>query len=138
MLYPAYIEVDKDGSASGWFPDVPGCIFAGDTVEEAYANARSAIDAHFELMSEKGMAIPEAHNLEDHVVNDIHTYHYSGRWLYVDVDIDRYDGRAERINITLPHRLLNLIDVTVKQHPEYSSRSAFLAAAARRELQKIS
>ena len=28
MFYPAYIHSDSDGSASGFFPDVPGC-FAG-------------------------------------------------------------------------------------------------------------
>ncbi len=29
MFYPAYIHSDSDGSASGFFPDVPGCFFAG-------------------------------------------------------------------------------------------------------------
>ena len=32
MFYPAYIHSDPDGSASGFFPDVPGCYFAGDTL----------------------------------------------------------------------------------------------------------
>ncbi|MNF18515.1 putative nickel-responsive regulator [compost metagenome] len=50
--------------------------------------------------------------------------------------MDKFDGRAERINITLPHRLLNRIDALVQQHPGYGSRSAFLAAAARNELLK--
>ncbi|WP_256140875.1 type II toxin-antitoxin system HicB family antitoxin, partial [Escherichia coli] len=31
MFYPAYIHSVPDGSASGFFPDVPGCYFAGDT-----------------------------------------------------------------------------------------------------------
>lgn len=25
-IYPAYVHVDNDGSASGYFPDVKGCI----------------------------------------------------------------------------------------------------------------
>ncbi|OTA18337.1 phage-like protein [Xenorhabdus vietnamensis] len=58
MLYPAFIEIDQDGSASGWFPDVAGCIFAGDTLEEAYADAQSAINAHFELMKEQNLEFP--------------------------------------------------------------------------------
>jgi hypothetical protein len=29
MFYPAYIHTDRDGRASGFFPDVPGCFFAG-------------------------------------------------------------------------------------------------------------
>ncbi|WP_049217478.1 type II toxin-antitoxin system HicB family antitoxin, partial [Proteus mirabilis] len=51
-------------------------------------------------------------------------------------DMDKYDGRAERINITLPHRLLSRIDTIVKTNPEYGSRSGFIATATRKELQK--
>ena len=29
------------------FPDVPGCIFAGDTFEKAIANAAEALGRHF-------------------------------------------------------------------------------------------
>lgn len=50
--------------------------------------------------------------------------------------MDKYDGRTERINITLPHRLLHRIDALVKVNPEYGSRSGFIAAAARKELKK--
>lgn len=135
MLYPAFIEVDKDGSASGWFPDVPGCIFAGDTIEETYADARSVICAHFEVLCDKGIDIPAPHNIEQYVAAEPDDYS-NGRWLYIDVDMDKFDGRAERINVTLPHRLLDRIDATVKQNPDYGSRSAFLAAAARNELQR--
>ena len=135
MLYPAFVEIDKDGTASGWFPDVPGCIFAGDNMEDAFADARSAIDAHFELLSEKDLPIPAPQALKEHVKNDPDGY-TEGLWLYVDVNMDKFDGRAERINVTLPHRLLERIDSTVKHKPEYGSRSAFLAAAARNELHK--
>ncbi|CNF12392.1 type II toxin-antitoxin system HicB family antitoxin [Yersinia enterocolitica] len=135
MLYPAFIEIDDDGSASGWFPDVAGCYFAGDTIEEAYADARSAIDAHFELTCEKGLPVPIATSMQEHIAKDCDAYQ-NGQWLLVDVNMDKFDGRAERINVTLPHRLLTRIDSIVKQSGEYSSRSAFLATAARNELQK--
>lgn len=135
MLYPAFIEIDEDGSASGWFPDIDGCIFAGDSIEEAHADARSAIDAHFELLSEKGLDIPSPKSQQEHLINSTDDYN-NGIWLLVDVDMDKYDGRAERINITLPHRLLSRIDTIVKTNPEYGSRSGFIATAARKELQK--
>jgi predicted RNase H-like HicB family nuclease len=135
MLYPAFVEVDTDGTASGWFPDVPGCTFAGDTIEDAFIDARSAIEAHFELLSEKEREIPTPHRIEEHA-NAKSSDCLKGRWLYIDVNMDKFDGRAERINITLPHRLLERIDATVKRQPEYGSRSAFLAAAARDELLK--
>ncbi|CDG21055.1 conserved protein of unknown function [Xenorhabdus poinarii G6] len=135
MLYPAFIEIDEDGSASGWFPDIDGCIFAGDSIEEAHADAISAINAHFELLSEKGFDIPSPKSQQTHLMNSINDYK-NGVWFLVDIDIDKYDGRAERINITLPHRLLSRIDTIVKTNPEYGSRSGFIATATRKELQK--
>lgn len=57
-------------------------------------------------------------------------------WLLVDIDMDKYDECAERINITLPHRLLHRIDTLFKANPEDGSRSGFIAAAARKGLQK--
>lgn len=135
MLYPAFIEIDHDGSASGWFPDIEGCTFAGDNIEDAYTDAKSALDAHFELLSEKGFEIPEPTSQQEHLSRAKDDYQ-NGLWLFVDVDMDKYDGRAERINITLPHRLLHRIDTLVKANPEYGSRSGFIAAAARKELQK--
>jgi len=135
MLYTAFIEIDNDGSASGWFPDIEGCTFAGSNIEEAYAEAKSAIDAHFELLSEKGFEIPLSKSQQT-LLNPIQPEYAHGIWLFVDVDIDKYDGRTERINITLPHRLLHRIDALVKVNPEYGSRSGFIAVAARKELKK--
>jgi len=135
MNYPAFIEIDKDGTASGWFPDVPGCIFAGDTIDEAYADAQSAIDAHFEALAEDGLEIPKAKTMQEHIVNNV-TEYMDGQWALVKVDMDKFDGRAERINVTLPHRLLHQIDNAVKQNPDYASRSGFIAAATRKELQR--
>jgi predicted RNase H-like HicB family nuclease len=135
MHYPAFIEVDKDGSASGWFPDVDGCIFAGDTIEDAIADARSAIDAHFEALAENGAELPAPHPMQEHVAANAKEY-VGGQWVLVDIKMDKFDGKAERINITLPHRLLHQIDNAVKSRPDYGSRSAFIAAATRKELRR--
>lgn len=48
--------------------------------------------------------------------------------------MQQFYGRAERINITLPRRLLVKIDAFISEHPQFSTRSAFLAEAARRVL----
>ncbi|HDU6199653.1 TPA: type II toxin-antitoxin system HicB family antitoxin [Klebsiella quasipneumoniae subsp. similipneumoniae] len=135
MHYPAFIEIDKDGSASGWFPDVDGCIFAGDTLEDAISDAHSAIDAHFEAMAEQEMDIPAPGKMQDHIASDAADY-TNGQWVLIHVNMDKFDGRTERINITLPHRLLYQIDSAVKNKPEYSSRSSFIAAATRNELHR--
>ncbi|ATZ10250.1 type II toxin-antitoxin system HicB family antitoxin [Erwinia amylovora] len=135
MHYPAFIEIDKDGTASGWFPDVDGCIFAGDSIDDAYADAQSAIDAHFEALTENDMEIPVPKTMQDHITKDAAQY-TAGQWALVWVNMDKFDGRAERINITLPHRLLHQIDDVVRNKPEYKSRSGFIASATRNELHK--
>lgn len=135
MFYPAYIHAEPDGSASGFFPDVPGCYCAGDSLDQTFQDAKSALDAHFELLSEEDQAIPRPQAVSFHLAQGNDALN-DGQWLLVDINMDKFDGRAERINITLPHRLLNRIDSLVQQHPGYGSRSAFLATAARNELLK--
>ncbi|WP_222889262.1 type II toxin-antitoxin system HicB family antitoxin [Enterobacter sp. C2] len=133
MFYPAYIHADADGSASGFFPDVPGCFFAGDTLDDAFQDAKEALTVHFELICEIGETLPGPGSIEAHLKS--HPADFTdGQWLLVDININQFDGRAERINITLPKRLLTKIDHFVREHPDYSNRSAFLAEAARRVL----
>lgn len=136
MRYPAYIEIDEDGTASGWFPDVPGCIFAGDTVDEAFEDAQGAIDAHFEALVENGLEIPQPRTMQEHILKSAAEY-VGGQWALVFVNMDKFDGRAERVNITLPHRLLHQIDDAVRTRPEYTSRSGFIAEATRKELYRL-
>jgi antitoxin HicB len=40
-------------------PSLPGCISEGDTVEEALANIKEAIDLYIESMIEHGEEVPE-------------------------------------------------------------------------------
>lgn len=133
MFYPAYIHSDADGSASGFFPDVSGCFFAGDSLNEAFQDAQGALGAHFETLCELGEVLPAANPVERHLKQRADEF-VGGQWLLVDINMNQFDGRAERINITLPRRLLSKIDVFVHDNPEFSNRSAFLAEAARRIL----
>jgi hypothetical protein len=49
-------------------------------------------------------------------------------WAMVDVPVERYFGPAEKINITVPARVLARIDDYARRHGE--SRSGFLVRAA--------
>ncbi len=136
MFYAAYVHVDPDGSASGSFPDVPGCYFAGDTFEETMADAKSALEAHFELMVDSGQDVPESTGVINTAMNELPNEEYSGGiWAVVDIDTTKFMGRAERINITLPHLLISKIDRVVSENAKYGSRSNFLAEAALKVLQ---
>ncbi|MGL5665837.1 MAG: type II toxin-antitoxin system HicB family antitoxin, partial [Shewanella sp.] len=52
-------------------------------------------------------------------------------WAVVDVDVNALMGKSEKINVTLPSRLIQRIDGFVAAHgEEYKSRSEFLAQLA--------
>ncbi len=63
--YIALVHKDKGTSYGVSFPDVPGCISAGDTFEEAIANASEALAGHLALMEADNDAIPQARTLEE-------------------------------------------------------------------------
>jgi predicted RNase H-like HicB family nuclease len=56
--YVALIHKDAGTSYGVSFPDVPGCISAGDTIEEAIVNAAEALGGHLALMRADGDPIP--------------------------------------------------------------------------------
>jgi predicted RNase H-like HicB family nuclease len=63
--YIALVHKDKDTSYGVSFPDVPGCISAGDTFEEAIDNASQALAGHLAIMESDGDPIPHARSLEE-------------------------------------------------------------------------
>ncbi|MCW9733373.1 type II toxin-antitoxin system HicB family antitoxin [Avibacterium sp. 20-15] len=128
MLYPIGIEMGDENHAYGVIvPDVPGCFSAGDTLEEAFANAKEAITFHIEGMIEDGEDIPLPTDLQRHMKNKEYE---AFTFTVVDVDLTHLMGKTEKINVTLPKRLINKIDRYVATHPEYKSRSGFLAQIA--------
>jgi predicted RNase H-like HicB family nuclease len=63
--YIALMHKDDGTSYGVSFPDVPGCISAGDTFEEAVANAADALAGHLALMKADGEAIPAPRSFEE-------------------------------------------------------------------------
>jgi predicted RNase H-like HicB family nuclease len=57
MRYAVVIE-KAGGNFSAYVPDLPGCVAAGATVEEAESEIRDAIAFHLEGMREDGIPIP--------------------------------------------------------------------------------
>ncbi|ENU92104.1 hypothetical protein F971_01991 [Acinetobacter vivianii] len=132
MLYPIAIEMGSDTEAFGvTVPDIPGCYSAGDTLEEALDNIKEAIAGHLEILAEDGEDIP----LASPVRKFMDLPEYDGRvWFVTEVDVSRYLGSPEKINVTLPSRLIRKIDDSVGKDKQYKTRSAFLAAGAERLL----
>ena len=125
MRYPIAIEPGEATHAFGVVvPDLPGCYSAGDTLDEAFTRAEEAILLWLEYAMDAGTPIPKPAPIEHHRLNpEFHGW----IWAVVSVDLARLD-KAERVNITLPARVLKVIDHAAEQQGQ--SRSAFLAHAA--------
>jgi predicted RNase H-like HicB family nuclease len=125
MRYPVVIHKEKGSAYGVTVPDIPGCFSAGDTLDEAFANAREAIFAHLELVTESGGDVADARSIEEHHTNKDYA---GGTWAFVDVDIEDLLGPAERVNVTIPKRALQKIDIAAKRHGD--TRSGLLTRAA--------
>lgn len=132
MFFPVAIEHGSDDQSFGVIvPDIPGCFSAGDTLDEAIRNAKEAISSHLELLASAEEDIPTAQDL----TNYINDHSFDGcAWFLIDIDMTRYLGKTEKINVSLPKRLIHLIDDKVAKDKTYKSRSAFLAAGAEKLL----
>ncbi|PZN70567.1 MAG: hypothetical protein DM484_28275 [Candidatus Methylumidiphilus alinenensis] len=126
MRYPIAVEKGDETHAYGVIvPDLPGCFSAGNTLDEAIVNAKEAIELWMEMVIEDGHPIPEASPIATHQANT----EFSGWiWAVVEVDLSKLSGKAKRVNITLPERVLVNIDKAAARLGD--SRSGLLAKAA--------
>ncbi|KZC37454.1 MULTISPECIES: type II toxin-antitoxin system HicB family antitoxin [Rhodanobacter] len=126
MKYPIAIETGSETTAWGVaVPDLPGCFSAGDSPDEAYTKAREAIELWLNAALDTGQPIPKAKTLEEHMADP----EYKGwAWGVIEIDLADFDDTVERINITVPKRVLRQIDKYVAVRHE--NRSGFLARAA--------
>lgn len=125
MRYTVVIHKDEGSSYGVAVPDLPGCFSGGDTLEEAFANAREAIVGHLETLLMDNQPIPKVLPIDVHQSN----YDYrDGLWGFVDVDLTAIPHRSVRVSVTIPAPVLALIDEAAAKASE--SRSSFLTRAA--------
>ncbi|RLS63178.1 MAG: type II toxin-antitoxin system HicB family antitoxin [Planctomycetota bacterium] len=125
MNYPVVIHKDRKSDYGVCVPDLPGCVSAGSTVDEALAMIREAIELHLEGMIEEGGVIPLASTIE---VLRADADYADGTWAFVHVDESNLRVRIARVGITMPQRVLDAIDRHAKSSGE--TRSGLLARAA--------
>lgn len=65
MEYIAYLHKDKNSDYGVSFPDFPGCITAGSSLEEARRMAVEALSLQIAGMQEDGEPIPQPSTLDD-------------------------------------------------------------------------
>jgi len=123
MRYPVVIEPGDDTTAFGVVvPDLPGCFSAGDTLDEAMVGAEEAAAAWIDATLDAGEAIPAPTPLERLRQNP----DYAG-WTFGVISLDPalLDDTVERVNITLPRRVLKRLDALARAAGE--SRSGYVA-----------
>jgi predicted RNase H-like HicB family nuclease len=125
--YIALIHKDAESDYGVHFPDLPGLVTAGATLDEARAFAEEALALHLEGMAEDGEPIPEPASLETVMADPENR---EGVAILVSAPTK---ARAVRINITVPEDALREIDAYAEGHG--FTRSGFLVQAARREME---
>lgn len=127
MHYPVAIETGTDKTAWGVVvPDLPGCFSAGDTIEEALVHAEEAITGWIEAAIDDGLDIPEPSPIE--MLRAALPEYQGWTWALVKIDPAVLDDTMERVNISLPRRVLRRLDMKAQKAGE--TRSGFIARMA--------
>lgn len=121
--YIALLRKDDDSDFGVEFPDFPGCVTAGTSLDDAAKMAAEALALHVEGLLEDGEDIPEPSALD--LIASRRATRGAVPFL---VSVPDPAKRAVRVNVTFYQDILDEID----EHAEGEglSRSAFLARAA--------
>lgn len=103
-------------------PDLPGCYSQGDNIEDAIKMAKESIELWIEGMLDEGLPIPQASNPAELMTNPEFK---NVIWATVDIDPSKIMDKAERVNITLPGRVLRRLDDMAAKAGD--SRSGYIA-----------
>jgi predicted RNase H-like HicB family nuclease len=113
------------------FPDFPGCVAGGRTLDEVLRRGREALATHVPARLETGVALPAIRDLDAIRSDPDLAEDFADAVLVTTVDLD-LPGKSVRVNVSLDETLLSRIDRAAAAEGE--SRSGFLAEAARKRL----
>ena len=133
MLYVAFIHRDEEPGFGISFPDFPGCISDGDTIDETIERGAIALAFHIEGMTQDGKTVRAPRSLQE-IEDDpsLAEWRKGAVICFVPAVLDK--GSPRRVNISLDYGLLQAIDDEAKRRG--MTRSAFLSSAARNEMQE--
>jgi predicted RNase H-like HicB family nuclease len=123
MDYIAYLHKDRNHNFGVSFPDFPGCITAGKTLDEAHRMAAEALALHIAGMVEDGDTIPAPSRLD--ALADDPARKDAVAFL---VHVDPHTDRTVRINITAREQQLERINQLANRAG--MTRSAYMVASA--------
>ena len=130
MRYVSFIHRDEAGFGVS-FPDFPGCVSVGATIDDAFRQGSEALAFHVEGLVDDGEAIPSPRSIDAIKADpELADWRRDADLVLIPLLLDR--GSSRRVNISLDRGLLEVIDDEARQRR--MTRSAFLASAARREI----
>jgi predicted RNase H-like HicB family nuclease len=116
--YLGLIRKERGSDYGVDFPDFPGCISVGSSLEDASRLAQEALAFHVKGMIEDGLPIPAPSSLDQ--------IDAAGA---VAVLVEVPEPRTVRVNLTIPSTDLAVIDGYVRRHAG-ESRSALMVKGA--------
>jgi predicted RNase H-like HicB family nuclease len=122
MEYIAYLHKDRSSDFGVSFPDFPGCIAVGKTLDEARQLAGEALALHIAGMKEDGEPIPPP-SILDALAKDPAM---KGAVAFL-VNVEPPEDRTVRVNIAARESQIEKIDARAKRLG--LSRSAYLIQA---------
>ena len=123
MDYIAYLHKERNSDFGVSFPDFPGCVTAGKTLDQARRMAAEALALHIDGMIEDGDVVPSPSNL-DELASDPNR---KGAVAFL-VSVEPAPEKTLRINITARESQLEAIDRLANKAG--MTRSAFMVQSS--------
>ena len=127
--YIAIVHKEDETDFGVSFPDFPGCITAGKSIDDAKDLAQEALILHIQGIFEDGGQLPGPSKLEE-IMADADCVN-AVAYLVISVPDDK--PRSVRVNISVPEMTLKQIDAAAKKCG--MSRSSFLVHVAQHAIQ---
>ncbi len=121
--YIALLRKEDDSDYGVEFPDFPGCVTAGKTIDEAARMATEALELHIKGLIEDGEPIPEPSSLDAIFASDWET---KGA-ITLLVTPREPTGKVLRVNVTFKPPVLRALDGYASKH--HLTRAAALEHA---------
>lgn len=131
--YLAYVYKDPHSAFGVSFPDLPGCYGAGDSYDEAIANAKVSLREYAEAINEDGGSMPKPRTHGDLAANATEKIEMAKAAFIIEVPLV-FGGPRKRINVSLDAGILAAIDAYAEAAG--TTRSAFLAEVAFSKIQQ--
>ncbi len=131
--YVAMVE-GKPGSFGLIFPDLPGCVAMGKTMDEVVQFGAEVLSEWADDVVSDGRRLPKARTIEQLLKDPEVQGDLATGSVFISIPLVLDTGRAARANISLDAGLLSAIDEAARRSGV--TRSAFIAAAARDKIKE--